>query len=129
LVLDSVPSPFAPHSKANPVKGDIKIEYHPNSRRDEEYPTLAEFQASERKTSKSQQKPSKRPWKPFKHRAEFEFAEVALGSSLSKKEVNALIEVIKRLKKGEDKFEIDNHEELCAIWDAGTVLHAAARFF
>jgi hypothetical protein len=79
----------------------------------------------------AQQKPKKpklntrRPWKPFKTRSEFEFAEVALRAGLTKNQVNALIQVMRRCIQGEDSFNIRDHDHMCTIWNAGAVLHTA----
>jgi len=60
-------------------------------------------------------------WKPFQSRAEFEFAEVAIRVSLTKKQVDTLIQLMKRCINGEDKFEIHNYDHLYEIWNAGAV--------
>ena len=67
----------------------------------------------------------KRLWKPFQTRAEFEFAEIALKASLTKNQVDALIQVMKRCINGEDKLEIHSLAHLCEIWNSGAVLHTA----
>ena len=59
----------------------------------------------------------KQPWEPFQTRSEFEFAEVAFMASLSKNQVNVLIQIIKRCINGEDKFEIRSHAHMLEIWN------------
>jgi hypothetical protein len=115
-----------PHKpQSQPSTGDIKIEYHPHSKRPPEIVSLEEYQVRRRKNKVAQRATIKRPWKPFQTRAEFEFAEVALKASLTKNQVDALIQVMKRCVDGEDKFEIHSHAHLCEIWNAGAVLHTA----
>jgi len=108
-----------------PSVDDIKIEYHPHSKRPPEIIPLKQYQARRHKIKVAQRSTVKRPWKPFQTHAEFEFAEVALKASLTKNQVNALIQVMKCCIDGSDKFEIHSHDHLCEIWNAGAVLHTA----
>jgi hypothetical protein len=78
-----------------------------------------------RQKPKKPQSNTRRPWKPFGTRSEFEFAEVALRAGLTKNQVNALIQVMRRCIQGEDNFEIRDHDHLCTIWNAGAILHTA----
>lgn len=110
--------------ESGPLVDDIKIEYHPHTKRPPDIFSLNVYQARRHKI-KVPRTNSKRPWKPFQTRAEFEFAEVALKASLTKNQVDALIQVMQRCIKGEDTFEIHDHAHLCKIWDAGAVLHTA----
>jgi hypothetical protein len=82
----------------------------------------------EGRTPKKPQSNTKRPWKPFATRSEFEFAEVALRAGLTKNQVNALIQVMQRVAKGEDSFAIRDHDHLCTIWNAGAILRTAVSF-
>ncbi|KAF8961518.1 hypothetical protein BDZ97DRAFT_1921202 [Flammula alnicola] len=112
--------------ESGPFMDDIKIEYHPHTKQPSDVLPLKEYQARQHKTKTVDPglRP-KRPWKPFRIRAEFEFAEVALKASLTKNQVNALISVMKRCTEGDDKFDIRDHAHLCEIWNAGAVLHTA----
>jgi hypothetical protein len=114
--------PPTPHK---PSTGDIKIEYHPNSKRPPEIIRFKDYQDRRRKIKAAQRPTMKRPWKPFQNRVEFEFAEIALKSSLTKNQVDGLIQIIKSCIDGKEKFEIHSHTHLCEIWDAGAVLHTA----
>jgi hypothetical protein len=109
------------NSQHGPSIGDIKIEYHPNTKRFPDNIPLNEYQA--RQKSKAPHSNTRRPWKPFGTRSEFEFAEVALRAGLTKNQVNSLIQVMRRCFQGEDSFDIRDHEHLCTIWNAGSILH------
>lgn len=109
----------------NPSISDIKTKYHPHSKQPPDHIPLNEYRARKRKIKTTQRPPTKQPWKPFQTRAEFKFAEVALKASLTKNQVNSLIEIMKHCINGEDKFEINNHAHLCEIWNAGAILHPA----
>ncbi|KAF8956317.1 hypothetical protein BDZ97DRAFT_1907242 [Flammula alnicola] len=105
---------------------DVKIEYHPHTKRRPDIFPLKTYQANKRKakTINSTRPHPKRPWKPFGSCAEFEFAEVAIKASLTKNQVNALIDVMRRCVDGKDEFAIRDHAHLCEIWNTSAVLHA-----
>jgi len=110
-------------SQSGPSIGDIKIEYHPDTKRVPDIIPSKDYRARQKK--KKLQSNTRRPWKPFGTRSEFEFAEVALRAGLTKNQVNALIQVMQRCINKEDSFEIRDHDHMCTIWDAGAVLHTA----
>jgi len=110
-------------SQNGPSIGDIKIEHHPDTKRDPDIIPLKMYQA--RQKLKKPQLNTKKPWKPFRSRSEFEFAEVALRAGLTKNQVNALIQVMQRCIHGEDSFAIRDNDHLHAIWNAGAILHTA----
>ena len=104
----------------SPSIGDIKIEYHPETK---QVPELIPFKVYQtRQKAKKAQSSTRTPWKPFGTRLEFKFAEVTLRAGLTKNQVNALIQVMQRFIQGEDSFEIRDHDHLCTIWDTGAVL-------
>jgi hypothetical protein len=107
--------------------GDIKIDYHPNTKRVPDIISFKTYQA--RKKPKKPKLNTKKPWMPFGTRSEFEFAEVALRAGLTKNQVNALIQVMQRCIEGEDSFKIRDHDHLCTIWNTGAILHTAVSFF
>ncbi|KAH9476946.1 hypothetical protein JR316_0010862 [Psilocybe cubensis] len=104
---------------------DIKIVHHPHSRRPDEIMSLERYHAKLSSKPKVSFQPPQDPFLPFSSRAEFEFAEVALKAALNKSEVDALIRIIQRCVRGEDKFELYDHDQLLRIWDEGSVLHTA----
>lgn len=107
----------------SPSIGDVKIEYHPTTKRDPDIIPFKIYQA--RQKLKKPISNTKRPWKPFRTRSEFEFAEVALRAGLTKNQVNALIQLMRRCIQGDDSFDILDHDHMCTIWNAGAVLHTA----
>jgi hypothetical protein len=105
--LDAIRIEYHPHMNLPPkiVKFEEYREYHPQHRR----PTP--------------RNPTK-PWTPFRTRAEFEFAEVALDAALNKRQVDALLKVFHRCLNGEDKFGLKEHADLTEMWEHASVLHA-----
>ena len=57
------------------------------------------------------------PWLPFHSKTEFEFAEVALQTAMSNKQLDALINVVRTLMEGKEAFEIKNHRDVQTLWD------------
>ncbi|KAF9455950.1 hypothetical protein BDZ94DRAFT_1353726 [Collybia nuda] len=56
------------------------------------------------------------PWKPFRSRADFEFAEFALDACLNERQTNSLIALFQScIQSGE--FSLKSHTEICEIWD------------
>ena len=54
------------------------------------------------------------PWKPFKTRADFEFAALAHDIGMSKAQVNTLIGLFHRcIKSGKDTFTLSSYNEMC----------------
>ena len=113
--------------KAIPLVGDIKIEHHPDTKRVPDFIPLKTYQAKQK--LKKPRSNTRKPWKPFRSRSEFEFAEVALRAGLTKMQVNALIQVMQRCIQGEDSFQIRDHDHMHTIWDAGAILHATVCLF
>lgn len=93
---------------------DIKTQYHPNSNIREKVDSFSTY-----KTTKSSPDagPKGQPWAPFRSRAEFEFAEIALDAALSNHHVDALIDIIHTLIKGDSAFELKNNNDIRNLWD------------
>ena len=115
------------NSQSDPSVRDIKIEYHPDTNRVPDFIPLKTYQA--RQKLKKLPSNTRKPWKPFRSRSEFEFAEVALKAGLTKNQVNTLIHVIHRHACGEDSFDIHDDDHMHTIWDAGAILHATVCLF
>ena len=115
------------NSQSDPSVGDIKIEYHPDTNRVPDFIPLKTYQA--RQKLKKPPSNTRKPWKPFRSRSKFEFAEVALKAGLTKNQVNTLIHVIHRHARGEDSFDIRDDDHMPTIWDAGAILHATVCLF
>lgn len=115
---------FNDDHQTGPSIDDIKIEYHPHSERPPEVLPLKDYQ-ERRRNIKIPKLKTHQPWKPFKSRAEFEYAEIALKVGLSKNQSDTLIALMKRCIRGEETFTLDSHAHLCEIWNDGAILHTA----
>jgi hypothetical protein len=109
-VPDAKPSGSGSHSAWNNQDDDIRVEYHPSSGRDTEILKLDEYQQSASGTSAPV---DPEPWLPFQTREDFEFAEIALETGMTRKQVDALIKLFHRcIKKGEGSFTISSHKNM-----------------
>ena len=115
------------NSQSDPSVGDIKIEYHPDTKRVPDFIPLKTYQA--RQKHKKPRSNTRKPWMPFRSRSEFEFAEVALKAGLTKNQVDTLIHVIHQHARGEDSFDIRDHDHMHTIWDTSAILHATVCLF
>lgn len=75
----------------------IKIEYRPSSGKQSEVVTLEDFVRATPLDSTHPIDPE--PWAPFRTRQDFEFAELALETGMSKAKVNALIKLFHKCIK------------------------------
>jgi len=94
---------------------DIKVEYHPHSQIPS---TVHHFSEFSRSCSTEDDVPrNNSPWEPFRTRLDFEVAEIALEAAMTKDQTNCLLDLIHRSAGGNDTFTLQNHDEVCSLWD------------
>lgn len=90
---------------------DIRVKYHPSSGRGSETFRFEEFKQAA-PVSVPPEDPE--PWKPFKTRADFEFAAITQDAGMSKAQVNSLIKLFHRcIESGKNSFTLSSHNEMC----------------
>jgi len=94
--------------------GDIKTEYHPHSGLPTRIESLHEYKQRSRVT---RERPSSKPWKPFRTRGDFEFAEMALEAALNKAQTDPFIKFIHHCVNKPTSFTLHNHAELTQMWE------------
>ncbi len=93
---------------------NIKTEYHPHSGQET---VVMAFENFTRARSSTYQPPrDDKPWRPFASRTDFEFAELVLDAALSKKQVNALLKLVHRIKQGEDSLTFTTYNDVQQAW-------------
>jgi hypothetical protein len=115
---DTDPSPSQIY--ASPNVGDVKIIYHPNSRRAERVLSAAIFQAEQDEIAQPPQPSSTRPWLPFSTRLDFEVAELMLHAGMNAGLVDRTIQLFKRAKDRidpEDDFSLKNNTHVQSLWE------------
>jgi hypothetical protein len=103
-----------------PKLHDIKITFHPNSRRPDQYirDDLNHQHSGTAEPPPTLDTPApEKPWHPFRSRLDFELAEFALNSHLNKSKTEALLSIIKRCIKEPEQHTLKNHKELVEYWD------------
>ena len=98
---------------------DIRTEYHPSSNR----PTqIHSFEDYGRTNNQLLRPPihNLKPWLPFHSQAEFAFAEVALQTAMSNKQLDSLINIVHTLMEGKEAFEIKSHRDVQSLWDGAS---------
>lgn len=109
-VLDPDPTGNSHHPAQNYQEGDIRVEYHPHSGRKTDIFKPDEYRqlVPDMDTTVVPE-----PWAPFRTREDFEFAEIALETGMTKGQTNAMIKLFHRcLKKGEGSFTILNRKDM-----------------
>lgn len=107
-----------PPNETLPRIGDVLTVYHPQSKRQSAVETCEDF--VRRNTDRPPTDPeflSRKPWKPFASRIDFEFAEVATEAHLSKSVVERLISIVSRAAKGNSGFSLASYADLEASWE------------
>lgn len=97
----------------------IQTEYHPRSKRPTKVDKFDEYNDTP-PTEPPDADPQ--PWAPFGSRTDFEFAQIALAAALTKDQVDSMIRLIIRVVRGQDSFNLKNHRDLRATWDAASAL-------
>jgi len=93
---------------------EFKTEFHPRSRRPDLLQRFEEFGV----TRCAPEVPAdEEPWRPFQSRGDFEFAEIAVDASLSKTQINALLDLISRVKMGQTELTLKNENDLRRAYD------------
>ena len=89
---------------------DIRVEYHPHSGHGPKILKLNEYRQPASDASAAAEH---EPWMPFRTRYDFEFAEIALGSGMTRKQMDAMIKLFRRcLEEGKGSFTIKDHKDL-----------------
>ncbi|KAG1895997.1 uncharacterized protein F5891DRAFT_1280887 [Suillus fuscotomentosus] len=94
---------------------DIKVEHHPHSQIPSTMHHFSEFSCSCPTEDYVPRNDS--PWEPFRTRLDFEVAEIALEAAMTKDQTNRLLNLIHRSASGNDTFTLQNHDEVCSLWD------------
>ena len=112
-IVNSVNDQQRPADISDENLADFKTEYHPRSKQ----PTLFQTSDAFRVHNPSNPPQDPAPWRPFRCRGDFKFAEIALEASLNKEQVEALLGLIFRVAKGEAEVTFRSEAELRKLCD------------
>lgn len=107
----------------------IRTEYHPHAKLPPKVVKFEEYREHHSQHRRPTPRNPTKPWTPFRTRAEFEFAEIAIDAALNKRQVDALIKVFHRCIEGKDTFELKGHADLIEMWELASVLHTRVHSF
>lgn len=93
------------------------MEFHPNSGRATKTVPMTEYGQQEAESSRT---PQNEPWRPFRSRADFEFAEIALDTAMNQKQVDALIKLFYRCIDNKGSFTLGSHQDMKLMWDSAS---------
>ncbi|KAG2741150.1 hypothetical protein P692DRAFT_201727127, partial [Suillus brevipes Sb2] len=97
---------------------EFKTEFHPSSGREPLHQAFDEFGIN---SHPEEQLPvDETPWRPFRSRGDFEFAEIALDAALNKAHINGLLALISRISSGETQMTLKTDMDLCKAWEHAT---------
>jgi len=103
----------------SPNDDDIRVEYHPSSGREPEVSAFEDFvRVAPEHTPLAPPDPD--PWTPFNTREDFEFAELALETGMSKAQVNRMIDLFHKCIEKKGRFTLSNHAEMRKTLEAAS---------
>lgn len=101
----------------------IKVEYHPSSRRLPQIVDFEDYREQEERVYKLADNIPE-PWRPFRTRTDFEFAELAHETFSTENQITRFIKLINQNKSTDNKdgFTIKDYKDLEATWDKASNL-------
>lgn len=88
------------------------IEYHPHSKKATRVLSTEEFKRSLIDESEPAAPPDDEPWRPFRSREDFEFAELVNDASLNQTQIKKLIKFVRKCQDKPGSFTIKNYDDL-----------------
>lgn len=111
IYSDSLTSGLTGLRIRTPNAGDIVIQYHPNSKKGTHILTPEEFKASLKDDSEPIPPPDDEPWRPFRSREDFEFAELAKDAALNRRQIERMMKLIQRCQDGPAPLTFENYND------------------
>ena len=105
-----------------PNVGDIVIEYHPRSGRDTQILSPGEFKESLSDRSEPTELPDDEPWRPFRSREDYEFAELVHDAALNRTQTERLIKLLRRCQDSPGSFTLQNYNDLKNLLESASKL-------
>jgi len=123
---NTAPENTAPENTAPYRRDDIKTEYHPFSN----IPTKIEhFEDYKVHTEIPSSTPhNDEPWRPFRSRIDFEFAEIVLAAAIKEDHANSLIRLIHHNANEKGLFTLKNYADIQDMWVKASAKLTAVSF-
>ncbi|TFK20456.1 hypothetical protein FA15DRAFT_646974 [Coprinopsis marcescibilis] len=120
-VLAAPSQPIPSTSNSDPQTGSIRTTYPVSSGRAQEIISADDYREGTAPVP-HQRNHDHAPWYPFETRADYEFAQLTLRSSLNRKEIGNLLSLFQRVAQKEDVLTLDNVTNLENTWTAASHL-------
>lgn len=95
-----------------PKAGEIVIEYHPHSKRGTRVVSAEEFKQSLKNNSEPTGPPDNEPWRPFRSREDFKFADFVHDAALNRPQIERLIDLIQRCQNTPGSLTFNKYNDL-----------------
>ncbi|KAF9537471.1 hypothetical protein CPC08DRAFT_651734 [Agrocybe pediades] len=112
---------------------DIKIEYHPHSKRRAEHLKAHQFRRPQKPANQASQgnKDSEKsaetsetatPWHPFRSRLDFEISDFVQGANLNSGQIERLLALMTECADNPTSFTLSGNQDLKNLWDLSRTL-------
>ena len=116
--LSSLPTEVpVSEDEPKPHADDIKVEYHPRSNRHTEVFAFEDYHHNQPSAESESAPCDREPWRPFRSRTDFEFAELILEATLNKEQTDMLLKLVCNVQQQPDSFTLTTHAELMEMWE------------
>lgn len=122
-------SPQASASAQPPALDDIKVEYHRASKRPPVIYSFADFTRDEPIAQPAVPDDRSEPWKPFRSRLDFDFAELTHETRMNKGQIQRLLNIIHGVALNKDKFTFNNVDDVDLAWSKAQLLYPSVRHY
>ncbi|KIM45701.1 hypothetical protein M413DRAFT_430427 [Hebeloma cylindrosporum] len=116
-LIDAVPQASSHQDNDDPQIHEIKIIYHPASKRADEHFRADDNIPNPSPVAEPEQPNAEKPWHPFRSRVDFEIAELALNAHLSKADTEHLLSIIQKCIQEPEQFTLRGHKDISDYWD------------
>lgn len=102
--------------------GDILIEYHPHSGKVTRILSPEEFKESLGDRSEPTDQPDDEPWRPFRSREDFEFADFVHDAALNRTQIEWLMKFVQHCQDTPGSFTLRNYNDLKSLLEDASKL-------
>lgn len=110
-----------------PALDDIKVEYHKASKRPTMIYSFADFTRDEPIKQTAVPDVSSEPWKPFRSRLDFDFAELTHETHMNKGQIQRLLDIIHGVASKKDEFTFVKVDDVDLAWSKAQLLYPSVR--
>ena len=106
---------------------DIKVEYHPQSKRATKVFRCEEYTHDVPQTKGGPLLPDTDAWYPFSCRDNFKFSDALHRSGMKEEDIRTVLDIVARVKSGDSEFDILSYDAYRSAWDAAKLCFPEVR--